>query len=155
MKPKLLACLFALVFSAYPSAARCDQFPDPAVVDARAQEIYGTIMSPYCPGRLLKDCPSSQASELKRSIRGELEAGTEPEVVLQNLERRYGDSISALPGKDAMGLLAWLAPVIFLVLGGIILVTWLMRRRGVIKESPVVADIDPELSATIEKEISK
>jgi cytochrome c-type biogenesis protein CcmH len=129
--------------------------PDEARVEAEAQKIFELTMSPFCPGRALKDCPSGGATELKTSIKERLKAGETSEQVIRSLESRYGDNILAAPRVQGFGSLAWLAPPIFLLLGGIIIATWLLRRKGVIEESPPVEDeIDPELRRAIEKELA-
>ena len=36
------------------------------------------LMSPYCPGRTLADCPSPDAAALREEIRDRIEAGVAP-----------------------------------------------------------------------------
>ncbi|MCH7874541.1 MAG: hypothetical protein IH965_04505 [Gemmatimonadetes bacterium] len=43
-----------------------------AEVETAASKIFHTTMSPFCPGRTLTTCPSSQAAELKDEIRRRL-----------------------------------------------------------------------------------
>jgi cytochrome c-type biogenesis protein CcmH len=86
-----------------------------------AQSIFTTVMSPYCPGKLLSDCPSAKASELKHLIRDELAQGKSKEEVLLKLQDEYGaETLRAVPEASGFGLLAWLAPILFLV-GGLVL----------------------------------
>jgi len=47
--------------------------------------IENQVLSPYCPGRLLRDCPSSKASELKQSIRTDLSNGKSRNEIIENL----------------------------------------------------------------------
>jgi len=86
-----------------------------------AQSIFTTVMSPYCPGKLLSDCPSAKASELKHMIREELAQGRSKEDVLLKLQDEYGtETLRAIPETSGFGLLAWLVPALFLV-GGLLL----------------------------------
>lgn len=86
-----------------------------------AQSIFTTVMSPYCPGKLLSDCPSAKASELKHFIRDELAQGKSKEEVILKLQDEYGaETLRAVPEASGFGLLAWLVPILFLV-GGLLL----------------------------------
>ena len=40
-----------------------------AVLEREVAVVAGSVLSPYCPGRLLRDCPSSAARELKEKVR--------------------------------------------------------------------------------------
>lgn len=88
--------------------------------DESAKRVYGLVMSPFCPGRLLSDCPSGQATELKEEIRRDFEAGATEEVIISQLAERFGPTIRAMPTGSGMGLVAWIVPPLFFVgvLGG-------------------------------------
>lgn len=149
MLRKPIALLLFLLMTVSPVQAQTAE----EVLEQQAQEINGVIMSPFCAGRLLKDCPSTAAGELKQEIKDRLSRGETREQIIASLEAKYGDEVYALPRHDLMGQVAWLAPVAFLIVGGIIVGTWLLRRRGVIEEesSP---DVDPEVARQIEKELA-
>lgn len=94
-----------------------------------AKQVYGTVMSPFCPGRLLLDCPSEQASQLKQDILEKLRSGSSEEAILTELESKYGPQIRAMPTSSGMGLIAWIVPPLFFV--GVLGVgaLWMSRRR--------------------------
>ena len=46
-----------------------------------ASEISSSILSPFCPGRVLSDCPSTDAGKLKHQIRERLYQGQTREEV--------------------------------------------------------------------------
>jgi cytochrome c-type biogenesis protein CcmH len=95
-----------------------------------AKHLYGTVMSPFCPGRLLSDCPSEQASLLKETILEDLKKGSSEEAILAELESKYGSEIRAMPTVSGMGLVAWIVPPLFFVgvLGAGAI--WLGRRKA-------------------------
>jgi hypothetical protein len=62
---------------ATPIAAQ-ETTPD---IEVEARALFTSIMSPYCPGSLLNECPSSQAAELREEIRGRLQAGDTREQI--------------------------------------------------------------------------
>lgn len=90
-----------------------------------ANEISNTVMSPYCPGRLLRDCPSSQATELKDKIKESLIAGLSEQQVRDNLYSEYGDIILSVPKPTILGRVVWVAPIVFLLLGGLLIFRWI------------------------------
>ena len=95
---RLLIAVVAALAVALPVAAVRAQPHDAA---ADAQKIFTSVMSPYCPGRLLADCPSSAAFELRAEILGRLESGESDADVERDPYGKFGDSIRAVP--PAMG----------------------------------------------------
>lgn len=100
-----------------------------------AEEIYTETLSPYCPGRALKDCPSKKASELKNDILNKLNSGKTKQDVMSILIKRYGNHISALPENKGFGRLAWLLPPAFLISGLVLLTLFLKKSKGENKTS--------------------
>lgn len=120
--------------------------------EKQAQYLFDTVFSPFCPGRLLRDCPSYKAHELKDQIKSELAGGKNIDQITQDLYVKFGNSIKALPETSGFGLLAWLAPGLFLLAGAIILITW-VRSRKVNALSSKQVQLSPEMRARIEKEL--
>lgn len=101
----------------------------PQVDTKTADEIIGITMSPFCPGRLLPDCPTEAAAGLKTEIRNEIAAGKSKEDVILNLKERFGEQIIALPSLKGVGLLAYGVPIIFLLLGASTLLRWVLTSN--------------------------
>jgi cytochrome c-type biogenesis protein CcmH len=89
------------------------------------------LMSPYCPGRSLAECPSPQADELRLWIIGQARAGATREEVEEQLFRTFGDQIRQVPRAEGIGLVAYAVPGVFVVLGAVLLVVFLRRSGGV------------------------
>ena len=53
----------------------------PAAVETEASRIFNSMMSPYCPGLLIANCPSPGAADLKARVKTQLAAGVSPESV--------------------------------------------------------------------------
>lgn len=96
--------------------------PDDAAVD-----ISRSVMSPFCPGVTLHDCPSAAAERLRRRIEQWLRAGTARNEVMARLEKEFGSSIRAAPPATGAGLGAWLLPGLG-VIAGAVLAAALARR---------------------------
>ncbi|HEY7874065.1 MAG TPA: cytochrome c-type biogenesis protein CcmH [Actinomycetota bacterium] len=118
-----------------------------------ANSIAAEIMSPFCPGVTLENCPSDRAVELRARIESWAADGWDEERILTELEGLYGQSIRALPRPSGSGLGAWAVPIVALV-AGIGVAAYLARRwtRGR-PEAVAVADIPPETRTRIDEEL--
>lgn len=85
------------------------------------------IMSPYCPGVTLHDCPSAEAIALRTRIEGWAEDGMSQAAIMDRLVDEFGPSIRAAPPAEGAGLLAWVLPGLAVIAGGT--VALLVARR--------------------------
>ena len=98
-------------------------------VDPNAASLIDQIMSPFCPGLILTNCPTLAADSLRRAIRDRFTAGATRDQVVKELHAMYGDAISAAPARTGLGLLAWIVPALGILVAGFF-ITMLLRRRG-------------------------
>ncbi|HYZ94063.1 MAG TPA: cytochrome c-type biogenesis protein CcmH [Actinomycetota bacterium] len=96
---------------------------DTQTVAERAQAIEAQVWSPYCPGRLLIDCTTSQARELRTDIVRRLQRGDSTARVLDWIRLNHGQEALARPSSGAV----WAVPIALLFIGAIV-VAWLIRR---------------------------
>jgi cytochrome c-type biogenesis protein CcmH/NrfF len=87
-----------------------------------AARISKEVISPFCDGVTLHDCPSTEADELRREIAAWARSGMSEREILARLEREYG-AIRAVPDNPV----AWLPPG-GVVIAGMALVVVLARR---------------------------
>ena len=125
-------------------------------IDKAASEIFGTVMSPFCPGMTIATCPSSQAAELRDDIRARLAAGATKDEVLDELYAQWGEEVLGPRSATGMGLLAWLIPALAILVGAVGLTTWLRvsSRRVRTAESPGEA-VDPEAERRLQEELAR
>lgn len=141
-----LALLFVVLAPAAAYAAPED------VANAVAQE----VMSPYCPGVTLHDCPSSEAQEMRETIVLWAEEGMTKDAIIDRLEGEFGPSVRAVPRAEGAGLFAWLLPGLA-VAGGAVAATLLARRwarRTPPPATPTPA-ADPATSARLRAELDR
>lgn len=105
----LFAAAVFLVIAASPGLAAPDDL---------ANRIAGEVMSPFCPGVTLENCPSNAAVALRARIVSWAEMGWSKDRIMDRLVDEYGPTIRAIPPKSGSGLWAWLAPALVLLLGG-------------------------------------
>ena len=121
-----------------------------------AESLFQAVTSPFCPGRLLRDCPSSGASELKNRIRQKVKEGNSEEEILEYIYTLYGEDIRAVPKSSGFGLVGWLTPVAFLLIGALFILVWLSRKKvSVPSEAPAPKELDSATQARIEAELNK
>jgi cytochrome c-type biogenesis protein CcmH len=95
---------------------------------SRAREVEAQVWSPYCPGRLLIDCGTEQAHDLREQIASRVERGESTAEVLVWVRREYGDQAIARPAASGAGLLIWLVPAAIFLLGAGLVVRFVSRN---------------------------
>jgi len=122
-----------------------------------AYELASDVMSPYCPGRTLSECPSPQADQLRTWIILQEASGRTRADVEAELIERFGDGIRSRPRAEGFGLMAYVLPVVIFVAGGLLVAVFLRRQmRGApsaAQEAPVET-LDPELERRIDEELA-
>ena len=122
MKGAALVLLTAgLVALATPAAAS----PSDVVTD-----VTNNVMSPFCPGVTLHDCPSEAAAELRARIEGWARAGRSEEEIIERLQDEYGPSIAAAPPRRGAGLIVWLLPAAGVAAGAAVAAAGARRWRS-------------------------
>ncbi|MCB0338543.1 MAG: cytochrome c-type biogenesis protein CcmH [Bdellovibrionales bacterium] len=145
-------CIVWLITSSYISSSFAQEFSDKE--EAQAADISSALMSPFCPGRLLSDCPSASAAELKHKIKERLHAGESPDQIRESLLAIYGDQLRAAPSMQNFGLVAWLAPIVFLFGGGLLIFLWLRSNKPTGQTAVDSSVLDPELEAKVTEELN-
>ena len=117
-------------------------------------DLWSSLMSPFCPGRSLLDCPSSQAADLRQWIEDQEKAGRSRKDVEDQLYAQYGDVILQAPKANGFGLAAYVIPAIGVALGAFVLVIFLRRQSAPSAPPPAsFAPPDPELDRRIDEEM--
>ena len=134
-------------------------------VSASAEETWSAemadqLMSPFCPGRTLRSCPSPQAGELIVWIEEQEAQGRERDVVYDQLLSEFGEEIRQAPTASGFGATAYAVPLLAFLAGGALLLVFL-RRQGSGGEvpapeaRPAAAPSDPELERIVDEELRR
>lgn len=110
--------LVALVIVAAP--ARADGPQD------RIASLSTRLMSPFCPGLTIHDCPTQESEELRTQMIEWAEMGWSNERIVERLRSQYGPSIEAIP-RDGNAYLVWAIPGLALLAG--IAIAYFVARR--------------------------
>ncbi len=108
----MVAMLLSSVLASAPVSA---QAPGAAPTDStlraappssdvtQANKLLGTLMSPFCPGLTLANCPSVYAETLRVSVRERLDAGQAPDSIVESLVAAFGEGIRGAPRPQGWG----------------------------------------------------
>jgi cytochrome c-type biogenesis protein CcmH/NrfF len=138
MKPMVFAALAFVLVSATPAMANAED---------DANYISEHVMSPYCPGVTLHDCPSDRAVELRDKIKDLAEQGFTRAQIMSELEAEFGPTIRAEPPRSGIGLLAWILPLVA-GLGAAAFAWTILRRWARPPDRP--EGYDPDVHVTTE-----
>ena len=140
-----------------PQAARIREGAPSSPVAASpgwSSQLESELMSPYCPGRSLIECPSPQATELRLWIQAQEKAGVSRGDVEARLFEQFGDQLRHAPRAEGWGLWAYLVPGLAMLAGGVLVLGFLRRPAGALAAMPAsAASVDPELAREIEREL--
>jgi cytochrome c-type biogenesis protein CcmH/NrfF len=145
-----LALLLLLVARTLPAQAADEK-------SGWSYQLSREVLSPYCPGRALSDCPSPQAAELREWIVEQEKAGVSKAEVEEELFRVFGDELRQAPRAEGMGLVAYLIPVAAFAAGGVLVALFLRRQRSMADRSEPAraAAPDPALERLVEEELRR
>jgi cytochrome c-type biogenesis protein CcmH len=126
----LLIAISALALvAAAPPPVQADQLEE----DTR--RIGKQLQCPVCSGAPVSESPSELAGQMRAVIRAKLEAGESDQQIIAYFVERYGDSVLTEPPRRGIGLLVWVAPLVVLAGGAVLLwrvsQVWLRQRRTV------------------------
>ncbi len=146
MTPRL-ACLICVATLLGAPLALAQDDGDRTERSRRARALAGQLMSPFCPGRTLEDCPSPNAAAWREEIRGWIQAGVTEDEVVSRLQARTSTDLASVPRSP----LGWTVPVAIL-LGGLLVLVWALRR--VVATAPPV-EIDEGLREELSRELEE
>lgn len=111
--------------------------PDPDAVPT-ADQVAGRMMSPFCPGLTLDECPSDQANRLRGEVEALVATGATNREVDEWIVDNFG--VVALASPDSS--VAWIAPPLLAVAG--LATVLLVLRRKPRAEEPSAAELSPQ-----------
>ncbi len=99
-------------------------------MQARYEAIISEVRCVQCQNQTIKDSNVQIASDLRREIRRLLSEGKADAEVFSFLVERYGEFVLYRPPMSGVSLLLWIAPGVFLLVGGIIAARVVTKRMS-------------------------
>jgi cytochrome c-type biogenesis protein CcmH/NrfF len=139
---------------AAPSPAPTPTVAD-AAAEAQARALFTEVMSPFCPGLTLADCPSPNAFTMRGDIERRLKNGESRQAIVDELVKTYGAQILADPSDTPIGSIVWGVPFALSVLAAAGLAFFLRRAtRNRIGEATDVSAESPQMRSRVDEELA-
>lgn len=113
-------------------------FDDPDM-QARYEALIDEVRCLVCQNQTIKDSNAFLATDLRREIRRLMEEGKSNKEIADFLVARYGEFVLYRPRMSGKTLLLWVAPILFLGAGGLIVARVVRRRMSL----PIDDEADP------------
>jgi cytochrome c-type biogenesis protein CcmH len=104
-----------------------DPFADP-VLQHRYESINRELRCLVCQNQTIADSNATLAQDLRRQVREMIAAGKTDAEIREFMIARYGDFVLYRPRMTAQNFLLWAAPVLLLLVGGVVLVRVVRRK---------------------------
>src|SRR3989475_7709338 len=128
--------------------------PAQQTLDQRVHDVASQLKCPICQGESVADSPSLLAQQMRGVIRQQLQSGKSEQEVIQYFQDRYGSQIVWSPPWQGFALLAWLVPIA-LLLGGALMLFFILRGWHRMARSSPTGEDDPELANVDEAELKR
>jgi cytochrome c-type biogenesis protein CcmH len=142
----LAAILLNLTFTLYSISNSTDN---------QVSEISKELMCPVCRGQTVAESNSELANDFRDVIRNKLLEGKSKEEILTYFTSRYGDSVLASPPAKGFRLLIWLLPLVALILGFLLLSSFLKSKSKKIMKVGNTDNMNKEYLEEVDNELSK
>ncbi len=162
MKQHLLRLLALLALTAtlgaFAPAALAEEAPplaaDP-VAEKRLIALSEELRCLVCQNQSIADSHAELADDLRREIRGMIQAGKSDKEIIDFMVARYGDFVLYRPPLKATTVILWAGPLVLMVLGLIALIRYLRQRnQRLAADTPLSADEARQAEALL-KETTK
>src|SRR6516164_7849952 len=143
-----LFLIFSCLFIVNPLLAA--NAPD---IDDQAREIAKELRCVVCQNLSVADSPPEMAQQMRGIIHEQLQAGKTPQQIKDFFVSKYGEWVLLAPTTKGFSLLVWVLPFIVLVLG-IAVALWLVRRWSMKKTGNVSSLTNPDLLTRVRTEVA-
>jgi cytochrome c-type biogenesis protein CcmH len=127
-----IACLLAgpaFAQSNLPPARYANtQLADPAK-EAAARKLMEELRCLVCQGQAIIDSDAEMAGDMRSLVRSRIAAGESAGSVREGLIRSYGDYVTYNPPLSAVTAPLWIAPLLLLAIGGLIMSRTFKRKK--------------------------
>jgi cytochrome c-type biogenesis protein CcmH len=128
---KFALTFFFMVALVLPAAAVLpDEVLNDPALEARARSLSLQLRCMVCQNLSIDDSDAPLARDLRILVRERLKAGDSDAQIREFLVARYGQFVLLQPEKNSRTALLWLAPLVVLLAGVLILLRFFRRSRA-------------------------
>lgn len=113
---------------------------------ARYKQFVDELRCPKCQNQNLSGSNSPIAMDLRKQLYVMIEDGKSDDEIVTYMLDRYGDFILYKPRVTAKTIFLWGAPVFFLLIGLLVLITLLRHKRRLSVQTELSSDEQAELN---------
>jgi cytochrome c-type biogenesis protein CcmH len=121
---------FGILLIVTAPAAIAPTKPPASNLDDETMRVAQTLYCPVCPGVPLDVCETQACQQWRALIREKLTAGQTPEQIDQYFVSQYGERVLGAPRPVGFNLTIYIAPIVAIVLGVVILLIAARRWMG-------------------------
>ncbi len=144
--------IFALLLMVTAPPAIAPTTAPAASLDDETIRVAQNLYCPVCPGVPLDVCETQACQQWRALIREKLAAGETPEQIEQYFVSQYGERVLGAPRPEGFNLTVYLAPLVAILFGAVILYFAARRWMGRRVVAPTVPAPD-EYRERIEREL--
>ncbi|WP_313059227.1 cytochrome c-type biogenesis protein [Agrobacterium cavarae] len=147
-----LSLLIILALSAFPAFAfnPDEVLADPAL-EARARNLTAQLRCMVCQNQSIDDSNAELARDLRLLVRDRLVKGDSDDAVINYVVSRYGEFVLLKPRFSARTLVLWGAPIGLLLIGGVAVFVFSLRRAALSEGQRLTADEEARIRDLLER----
>jgi cytochrome c-type biogenesis protein CcmH len=127
---RIVLTVVLIVALALPAAAvQPDEVLSDPALEARARALSLQLRCMVCQNQSIDDSDAPLARDLRILVRERLKAGDTDSQIREFLVARYGQFVLLQPEKNYRTALLWLAPLLVLLAGSLVLLRFFARPR--------------------------
>ena len=124
--------IMAILLASFGAACLAAEAPSAAedpVLERRVKALSEELRCLVCQNQSLADSNADLAIDLRNQVRELMQAGKSDEEIREFMVGRYGDFVLYSPPVKASTLVLWGGPFVLLVIGVVLLATYVRRRE--------------------------
>ncbi|MEN3975654.1 cytochrome c-type biogenesis protein [Emcibacter sp. SYSU 3D8] len=149
---RVLAVIALLLWAGPALAVGADEkmLPDPAQ-ETRARQLMEDLRCLVCQNQSISDSNADLARDLREIVRERVAEGESDAQVRKYMVDRYGDWILMKPPFNIRTAILWLAPLLFIIAGGLGAWAFIRRQRPVRQAEALDPDEQARLRALLDE----
>jgi cytochrome c-type biogenesis protein CcmH len=141
MKPSKIVIVVLTIILSVSAYAQRAPVQEPMVFETQQQEarfkkLTQELRCLVCQNQNLADSDAQLAHDLRAEVHEMLLAGNSDDEIKQFMVERYGDFVLYRPPVQENTYLLWLAPIVLLLIGALILRVNIKKRAALLESSP-------------------
>ena len=126
---KWIAAILLASFGTFCLAEEAPPAADDPVLERRVRTLSEELRCLVCQNQSLADSNADLAIDLRNQVRELMQAGKSDAEIREFMVGRYGDFVLYSPPVNASTLVLWVGPFVLLLIGIVVLATYLRRRE--------------------------